>query len=69
MVAVFQEMCGEDQLLDKLGVILFEYLGEEYPEVLGSILSALKVASHPTHSHAYAHTYINPISDSPPSPL
>ncbi len=36
-------MCGEDQLLDKLGIILFEYLGEEYPEVLGSILSALKV--------------------------
>ena len=25
-----------------LGVILYEYLGEEYPEVLGSILGALK---------------------------
>ena len=25
-----------------LGVVLFEYLGEEYPEVLGSILGALK---------------------------
>ncbi len=35
-------MCGEEQLLDKLGVVLFEYLGEEYPEVLGSILNALK---------------------------
>jgi len=26
-----------------LGVVLYEYLGEEYPEVLGSILPALKV--------------------------
>ena len=26
-----------------LGVVLYEYLGEEYPEVLGSILGALKV--------------------------
>lgn len=25
-----------------MGVVLYEYLGEEYPEVLGSILSALK---------------------------
>lgn len=25
-----------------LGVVLYEYLGEEYPEVLGSILAALK---------------------------
>lgn len=24
------------------GVVLYEYLGEEYPEVLGSILGALK---------------------------
>jgi len=28
-----------------LGVVLYEYLGEEYPEVLGSILGALKVSS------------------------
>ena len=26
-----------------LGVVLYEYLGEEYPEVLGSILGGLKV--------------------------
>ena len=26
-----------------LGIVLYEYLGEEYPEVLGSILGALKV--------------------------
>ena len=29
-----------------LGVVLYEYLGEEYPEVLGSILGALKVIDH-----------------------
>eukprot|EP00301_Raphidiophrys_heterophryoidea_P001295 c10632_g1_i1.p1 GENE.c10632_g1_i1~~c10632_g1_i1.p1 ORF type:complete len:979 (+),score=210.72 c10632_g1_i1:768-3704(+) len=34
--------CGEDQYLGHLGVVLYEYLGEEYPEVLGSILGALK---------------------------
>jgi splicing factor 3B subunit 1 len=34
--------CGEKQLMQHLGQVLFEYLGEEYPEVLGSILSALK---------------------------
>jgi hypothetical protein len=28
-----------------LGVVLYEYLGEEYPEVLGSILGAIKVRS------------------------
>lgn len=30
-----------------LGVVLYEYLGEEYPDVLGSILGGLKVASFP----------------------
>ena len=35
-------MTGEEDLLNHLGVILFEYLGEEYPEVLGSILGALR---------------------------
>merc|ERR1711959_68653 len=34
--------CGEKQLLEHIGQILFEYLGEEYPDVLGSILSAIK---------------------------
>eukprot|EP00747_Dinoflagellata_sp_TGD_P160744 gnl/TRDRNA2_/TRDRNA2_178014_c0_seq2.p1 gnl/TRDRNA2_/TRDRNA2_178014_c0~~gnl/TRDRNA2_/TRDRNA2_178014_c0_seq2.p1 ORF type:complete len:551 (+),score=12.49 gnl/TRDRNA2_/TRDRNA2_178014_c0_seq2:331-1983(+) len=34
--------CGEKQLLQHLGQILFEYLGEEYPDVLGSILAAIK---------------------------
>ena len=41
-IAVVMKTCGEDQLMGHLGVVLFEYLGEEYPEVLGSILSALK---------------------------
>eukprot|EP00667_Euglena_gracilis_P005516 EG_transcript_5552 len=34
--------CEEEQLLCHMGVVLYEYLGEEYPEVLGSILTALK---------------------------
>lgn len=41
-VAVVMKICGEDQLMSHLGVVLYEYLGEEYPEVLGSILGALK---------------------------
>jgi len=41
-VAVVMMACGEDKLLSHLGVVLYEYLGEEYPEVLGSILGALK---------------------------
>lgn len=28
--------------MGKLGIVLYEYLGEEYPEVLGSILGALR---------------------------
>ena len=34
--------CGEEQLMGHLGVVLYEYLGEEYPDVLGSILGALR---------------------------
>lgn len=34
----------QEKLLGHLGVVLYEYLGEEYPEVLGSILGALKVS-------------------------
>jgi len=41
-IAVVMKTCGEDHLLCHLGVVLYEYLGEEYPEVLGSILGALK---------------------------
>ncbi|KAK1922157.1 armadillo-type protein [Papiliotrema laurentii] len=31
---------GEDQLLNKLGVVIFEQLGEEYPDALGSLIAA-----------------------------
>ncbi|KAL7269833.1 U2 snRNP component prp10 [Rhizina undulata] len=41
-IAVVMKQCGEDQLMGKLGIVLYEYLGEEYPEVLGSILGALR---------------------------
>jgi splicing factor 3B subunit 1 len=41
-IAPVLKICREDQLMGHLGIVLFEYLGEEYPEVLGSILSALK---------------------------
>jgi len=34
--------CNEESILANLGVVLFENLGEEYPDVLGSILGALK---------------------------
>jgi splicing factor 3B subunit 1 len=34
--------CDEDAELIKLAQALYEYLGEEYPEVLGSILGALR---------------------------
>lgn len=40
--AVVMKSCGEEQVMGHLGIILYEYLGEEYPEVLGSILGALK---------------------------
>ncbi|KAM0347030.1 hypothetical protein ACHAPU_004969 [Fusarium lateritium] len=41
-IAMVMKQCGEDALMGKLGVVLYEYLGEEYPEVLGSILGALR---------------------------
>lgn len=41
-IAATMAACEEEALLSHLGVVLYEYLGEEYPEVLGSILGALK---------------------------
>ena len=41
-IAMVMRQCGEDALMGKLGIVLYEYLGEEYPEVLGSILGALR---------------------------
>lgn len=41
-VALVMMQCDEEPLMGKLGIVLYEYLGEEYPEVLGSILGALR---------------------------
>lgn len=41
-IAVVMKTCDQEQLMGHMGVVLYEYLGEEYPEVLGSILGALK---------------------------
>jgi splicing factor 3B subunit 1 len=41
-VAPVLQQCEEEQLMAHLGTVLYEYLGEEYPEVLGSILAAMK---------------------------
>mmetsp|Transcript_36453 Transcript_36453/g.97006 ORF Transcript_36453/g.97006 Transcript_36453/m.97006 type:complete len:1269 (-) Transcript_36453:83-3889(-) len=41
-IAVVMKQCGEEQMMGHLGLFLYEYLGEEYPEVLGSILGAMK---------------------------
>jgi splicing factor 3B subunit 1 len=40
-LAIVIKQCGEDQLLSKLGLVLFEQLGEEYPDTLGSIIAAV----------------------------
>ena len=45
-IADVLKLCGEDKLLRELARVLFENLGEEYPEVLGSILGALKAVVH-----------------------
>eukprot|EP00434_Breviolum_minutum_P041547 symbB.v1.2.036958.t1/scaffold5340.1/size28277/4 len=34
-IAVVMKQCGEEQMMGHLGLFLYEYLGEEYPEVLG----------------------------------
>ena len=41
-VAPAMKVCGEDGLLGHLGHVLYECLGEEYPEVLGSLLGGLR---------------------------
>ena len=33
------QACGQESLMAHLGTVLYEYLGEEYPDVLGSILN------------------------------
>ncbi|KAF2750747.1 ARM repeat-containing protein [Sporormia fimetaria CBS 119925] len=51
--------CDEDPQLVKLGQALYEYLGEEYPEVLGSILGALRAIVTVVGLHAM----VPPIKD------
>lgn len=41
-IALIMQSCAEEGRLGKLSVLLYECLGEEYPEVLGSILGGLK---------------------------
>jgi splicing factor 3B subunit 1 len=41
-ITFVMKKCDEDPQLVKLAQALYEYLGEEYPEVLGSILGALR---------------------------
>lgn len=41
-IAPVMKRCDQEPLLAHLGVVLYENLGEEYPDVLGSILGALK---------------------------
>ncbi|RKP05409.1 armadillo-type protein [Thamnocephalis sphaerospora] len=41
-IGVVMKTCGEDKLMSHLGKMLYEYLGEEYPEVLASIIAGLK---------------------------
>lgn len=41
-IAAVMKECEEENMLAHLGLILYENLGEEYPEVLGSLLGALK---------------------------
>ena len=41
-IAKVLKTCDQEGLMGHMGVVLYEYLGEEYPEVLGSILGALK---------------------------
>lgn len=41
-IVTFLHSFLQEKLMGHLGVVLYEYLGEEYPEVLGSILGALK---------------------------
>lgn len=39
-LAIVIKQCEEEALLSKLGVVLFEQLGEEFPEALASIIAA-----------------------------
>jgi hypothetical protein len=40
-LAVVIKQFGKDQFLSKLGLVLFEQLGDEYPDTLGSIIAVV----------------------------
>jgi splicing factor 3B subunit 1 len=40
-IAVVMMKCGEEKLMNHLGTVLYEYLGEEYPEV-GRVAGAVR---------------------------
>ena len=42
LTAPVMHLCNEEELLSHLSSVLFEYLGEEFPDVLGSIFRALR---------------------------
>lgn len=48
----------QEKLMGHLGVVLYEYLGEEYPEVLGSILGALKAIVNVIGTSPHYFTFI-----------
>ena len=54
-LAVVIKQCGEDQQLRTLGLVLFEQVGEEYPDTLGSIIAAKGVIAN-----AVGMTQMNP---------
>ncbi|KAM9344269.1 LOW QUALITY PROTEIN: splicing factor 3B subunit 1 [Pholidichthys leucotaenia] len=66
--AVVMKTCQEEKLMGHLGVVLYEYLGEEYPEVLGSILGALKaivnvIGTNDLFSSRLCHKMTPPLKD------
>ncbi|KAF2869564.1 splicing factor 3B subunit 1 [Massariosphaeria phaeospora] len=52
-ITFVMQKCDEDPQLVRLGQALYEYLGEEYPEVLGSILGALRAIVTVVGLHAF----------------
>jgi len=54
--SIAMKKCGEDQLMGHLGVVLYEYLGEEYPEVLGSTEEQQKEQKQQQSKRNYART-------------
>lgn len=51
-IAPVMKACGEEELLGRVSIVLYEYLGEEYPEVLGSVLGGLKAIAAVTGMQA-----------------